>query len=83
MLNVVIILILYQVTLKFSGHQTERSFLKYLKLNAELTAKQYACCFLKLIVFHYLVISYHLILSLSGNFVPTYNFSGRKKSQYR
>jgi integrase len=31
-----------QAIMKFSGHQTERSFLKYLKLDAELTAKKYA-----------------------------------------
>ena len=27
--------------MKFSGHQTERNFFKYLKLDAELTARQY------------------------------------------
>ena len=31
-----------QAIMKFSGHQSERSFLKYLKLDAELTAKKYA-----------------------------------------
>ena len=30
-----------QVIMKFSGHKSERSFLKYLKLDAELTAKKY------------------------------------------
>lgn len=30
-----------QAIMKFSGHQTERNFLKYLKLDAELTARQY------------------------------------------
>ena len=30
-----------QAIMKFSGHRTERNFLKYLKLDAELTAKKY------------------------------------------
>ena len=30
-----------QAIMKFSGHKTERNFLKYLKLDAELTAKKY------------------------------------------
>jgi integrase len=30
-----------QAIMKFSGHQTERNFLKYLKLDAELTAQKY------------------------------------------
>jgi integrase len=30
-----------QAIMKFSGHKSERSFLKYLKLDAELTAKKY------------------------------------------
>jgi hypothetical protein len=30
-----------QAVMKFSGHQTERNFLKYLKLDAELTATKY------------------------------------------
>jgi integrase len=30
-----------QAIMKFSGHQTERNFLKYLKLDAELTATKY------------------------------------------
>lgn len=30
-----------QVIMKFSGHKSERSFLKYLKLDAELTANKY------------------------------------------
>lgn len=31
-----------QAIMKFSGHTTERNFLRYLKLDAELTAKKYA-----------------------------------------
>ena len=31
-----------QAIMVFSGHSTERSFLKYLKLDAELVANQYA-----------------------------------------
>lgn len=31
-----------QVIMKFSGHKTERSFMKYLKLDAELVAEEYA-----------------------------------------
>ena len=30
-----------QAIMKFSGHKTERNFLKYLKLDAELTAVKY------------------------------------------
>ena len=30
-----------QAIMKFSGHKTERNFLKYLKLDAELTASKY------------------------------------------
>ena len=30
-----------QAIMKFSGHRTERNFLKYLKLDAELTARKY------------------------------------------
>jgi hypothetical protein len=30
-----------QAIMKFSGHKTERNFLKYLKLDAELTARKY------------------------------------------
>jgi hypothetical protein len=30
-----------QAIMKFSAHKTERNFLKYLKLDAELTAKKY------------------------------------------
>jgi integrase len=34
-----------QAIMKFSGHKTERNFLKYLKLDAELTAKKYEAFF--------------------------------------
>jgi hypothetical protein len=30
-----------QAIMKFSGHTSERNFLKYLKLDAELTAQKY------------------------------------------
>jgi hypothetical protein len=30
-----------QAIMKFTGHTSERNFLKYLKLDAELTAKKY------------------------------------------
>jgi hypothetical protein len=31
--------------MKFSGHKSDRSFLKYLKLDAELTARKYEAYF--------------------------------------
>ena len=34
-----------QAIMKFSGHRTERNFLKYLKLDAELTARKYGAFF--------------------------------------
>ena len=34
------------VIMKFSGHSSERSFLKYLKLDAEVAAKKYKAFFL-------------------------------------
>jgi hypothetical protein len=33
------------VIMKFSGHSSERSFLKYLKLDAEVVAKKYKAFF--------------------------------------
>ena len=30
-----------QAIMKFSGHKTERAFMKYLKLDAEITAKKF------------------------------------------
>jgi hypothetical protein len=34
-----------QAIMKFSGHKSERSFLKYLKLDAELTIRKYGAFF--------------------------------------
>jgi hypothetical protein len=34
-----------QAIMKFSGHKSERSFLKYLKLDAELTIRKYGAYF--------------------------------------